>query len=175
MTTLLKSQLAKTVKEISEDSEKLAQIKCAIAVYDASTGTALGVEQLTLPVNYPETMVKLSQKYHTFIKTSVTSTNYAQLCFNNLQELNDLAYDIDQLGLRYKLTDNAFKKLLAVRAQLDEAENAQELNTIKLALALRYPVKLAENRIFIGFRIADRKACGGIFRVTKNNHLVLDN
>lgn len=175
MTTLLKSQLAKTVKEINDDAEKLAQIKCAITVYDTSTGKALGVEQLTLPVNYPKTMVELSQKYHTFIKTNVTSTNYAQLCFNNLQELNDLAYDIDCLGLRYKLTDSAFKKLLAVRAQLDEASNATELNTIKLALALRYPVKIANDRIFIGFRIADRKACGGIFRVTKNNHLVLDN
>lgn len=175
MTTALKSQLNQAIKEINDDAARLAQIKCAITIYDASTNKALGVEQLTLPVNYPETMVELSQKYHTFIKTSVTSTNYAQLCFNNLQELNDLAYDIDRLGLRYKLTDSAFKKLLAVRTQLDEAENAQELNTIKLALALRYPVKLAENRIFIGFKIADHKACGGIFRITKNNHLVLDN
>lgn len=151
-----------------------ARLNVQLAVYDQTSGRFLGLESAILPVNYPELMVTLAQKYNTIISVHVNFVDsYSLLSFNNLQELNDLAYAIDRLAMKYTLSKAVFEKLLEVRWELDQKEGQNEVDTIKLAFSMRYPIELADNRVFIGFRIAKNKAIGANAKLV-NNRLVLD-
>lgn len=151
-----------------------ARLNVQLAIYDQTSDQFLGLERANLPVNYPELMVTLAQKYNTIISVHVNFVDsYSLLSFNNLQELNDLAYAIDRLAMKYTLSKAVFEKLLEVRWELDQKEGKNEVDTIKLAFSMRYPIELADNRVFIGFRIAKNKAIGANAKLV-NNRLVLD-
>lgn len=173
MTT--QSQKAQALNYETIVNNKLdARLNVQLAVYDKTSGQFLGLESTILPVNYPELMVTLAQKYNTIISVHVNFVDsYSLLSFNNLQELNDLAYAIDRLAMKYTLSKAVFEKLLEVRWELDQKEGKNEVDTIKLAFSMRYPIELANNRIFIGFRIAKNKAIGANAKLV-NNRLVLD-
>lgn len=173
MTTQL--QQTKALNRETIINNKLdARLNVQLAVYDKTSGQFLGLENASLPVNYPELMVTLAQKYNTIISVHINFIDsYSILSFNNLQELNDLAYAIDRLAMKYTLSKAVFKKLLDVRWELDQKEGKNEVDTIKLAFSMRYPIKLANSRVFIGFKIAKNKAIGANAKLV-NNRLVLD-
>lgn len=173
MTTQL--QQTKALNRETIINNKLdARLNVQLVVYDKTSGQFLGLENASLPVNYPELMVTLAQKYNTIISVHINFIDsYSILSFNNLQELNDLAYAIDRLAMKYTLSKAVFKKLLDVRWELDQKEGKNEVDTIKLAFSMRYPIKLANSRVFIGFKIAKNKAIGANAKLV-NNRLVLD-
>lgn len=175
MTTQLQKAQEKVLDYETIVNNKLdARLNVQLAVYNQTSGKFLGLEKAILPVNYPELMVTLSQKYNAIISVHVNFVDsYSLLSFNNLQELNDLAYAIDRLAMKYTLSKAVFEKLLKVRWQLDQKEGKNEVDTIKLAFSMRYPIKLANSRIFIGFKIAKNKAIGANAKLV-NNRLVLD-
>lgn len=175
MTTQLRQAQEKVLDhEIIVNNKLDARLNVQLAIYDKLNGQFLGLENASLPVNYPELMVTLAQKYNTIISVHVNFVDsYSILSFNNLQELNDLAYAIDRLAMTYTLSKAVFEKLLKVRWQLDQKEGKNEIDTIKLAFSMRYPIKLAGSRVFIGFKIAKNKAIGANAKLV-NNRLVLD-
>lgn len=173
MTTQLQQTKALN-REIIINNKLDARLNVQLAVYDKLNGQFLGLENASLPVNYPELMVTLAQKYNTIISVHINFIDsYSILSFNNLQELNDLAYAIDRLAMKYTLSKAVFEKLLEVRWELDQKAGKNEVDTIKLAFSMRYPIKLANSRVFIGFRIAKNKAIGANAKLV-NNRLVLD-
>lgn len=159
----------KTMQKNQED----AKLNVQLAIYDERTDKFLGLERASLPINYPEFMVTLMQKYDTMISVHVNYVeNYSVLAFNNLQELNDLAYAIEHLAMKYRLSRAGFEKLLEVRYDLDKANGSGTVDTIKLAFCMRYPI-VRGKYAFLGFRIAKNKAIGASL-LLKNNRLVLD-
>lgn len=175
MTTQLQKAQEKVLDhETIVNNELDACLNVQLAVYNKTSGKFLGLENASLPVNYPELMVTLAQKYNTIISVHVNFVDsYSLLSFNNLQELNDLAYAIDHLAMQYTLSKAVFEKLLKVRWELDQKEGKNEVDTIKLAFSMRYPIKLAGSHVFIGFKIAKNKAIGATAKLV-NNRLVLD-
>lgn len=175
MTTQLQKAQEKVLDyETIVNNELDARLNVQLAVYNQTSGKFLGLENASLPVNYPKLMVTLAQKYNAIISVHVNFVDsYSLLSFNNLQELNDLAYAIDCLAMKYTLSKAVFEKLLEVRWTLDQKEGKNEVDTIKLAFSMRYPIKLANSRVFIGFKIAKNKAIGANAKLV-NNRLVLD-
>lgn len=159
----------KTVQANKKDTKLNVQL----AIYSQATDKFLGLEKTSLPVNYPEFMVTLMQKYNTMISVHVNYVeNYSVLAFNSFQELNDLAYAIEHLALKYRLSEAGFEKLLEVRYELDKLNNNGVIDTIKLINATNYPI-VRGNYVFLGFRIAKNKAIGANLCL-EHNRLVLD-